>query len=536
MSKNSQGFVLVVGLGIKQNQVKPAADLAGKSCKQVRDILGFAANEILAIRSPLFVRTLKNDEVPLKLFPQLVIKERPTKYSFPDYCLMQFDESKQNTFTIFVKPVVKDVEEIPPFRATIEVTKELTSAKMMKIIDESFKMEHTNAKILNFNEKTKVKDVLKIVKSKRIEMQCELTESAKKKMATRRSIIREIETTEESYISGLQTIMDVWQPRMVKSGKFTEAELGMMFKQFPGIIRCHSLFLEQLKARGCDFKADISDIFLDFADFFKVSAPYISNYAALIGMLAGKRKGNDESLFTLDDGREFSSFLITPVQRMPRYILFLRELMKVTPESHPDYRALEGASAKIQNVTMEMDEATKQAGNANEIMELQQMLTKPVNLLLAGRVILKSVQIDSLKNGGKIYLIPYLIVDYFARNTIKKTGKMFYQYGLYKPLVNKKLGSPATIRQFFPLAFVLGLIFGLILSILIKYILISYVVVVTMYFLLALMFSLKSYSSISQVMWQIATYFTIHLNYGWGYLVGIYKILTKTSFQVKVNR
>ena len=89
MSKNSQGFVLVVGLGIKQNQVKPAADLAGKSCKQVRDILGFAANEILAIRSPLFVRTLKNDEIPLKLFPQLVIKERPTKYSFPDYCLME---------------------------------------------------------------------------------------------------------------------------------------------------------------------------------------------------------------------------------------------------------------------------------------------------------------------------------------------------------------------------------------------------------------------------------------------------------------
>lgn len=141
-----------------------------------------------------------------------------------------------------------------------------------------------------------------------------------------------------------------------------------------------------------------------------------------------------------------------------------------------------------------------------------------------------------IKHGGKIYLIPYIVVDYFARDTIKKTGKMFYQYGLYKPLVNKKLGSPATIRQFFPLAFVLGLIFGLILSILIKYILISYVVVVTMYFLLALMFSLKSYSSISQVMWQIATYFTIHLNYGWGYLVGIYKILTKTSFQVKVNR
>ena len=141
-----------------------------------------------------------------------------------------------------------------------------------------------------------------------------------------------------------------------------------------------------------------------------------------------------------------------------------------------------------------------------------------------------------VKHGGKIYLLPYLIVDYFARNTIKKTGKMFYQYGLYKPLVNKKLGSPATIRQFFPLAFVLGLIFGLALSILSKYILIAYLAVVAMYFLLALVYSLKSYSSISQVMWQIITYFTVHVNYGWGYLVGIYKILTKANFQAKVNR
>ena len=141
-----------------------------------------------------------------------------------------------------------------------------------------------------------------------------------------------------------------------------------------------------------------------------------------------------------------------------------------------------------------------------------------------------------VKHGGKIYLLPYLIVDYFARNTIKKTGKMFYQYGLYKPLVNKKLGSPATIRQFFPLAFVLGLIFGLALSILSKYILIAYLAVVAIYFLLALVYSLQSYSSISQVMWQIITYFTVHVNYGWGYLVGIYKILTKANFQAKVNR
>ena len=141
-----------------------------------------------------------------------------------------------------------------------------------------------------------------------------------------------------------------------------------------------------------------------------------------------------------------------------------------------------------------------------------------------------------VKHGGKIYLLPNLVVDYFARDTIKKTGKMFYQYGLYKPLVNKKLGSPATIRQFFPVAFVLGIILGGVIGLVSHYMLVFYSLVLTLYILLALLFSLRSSRSIIQICYQLCTYFFIHWNYGWGYLVGLYKILMKRDFSVKVNR
>ena len=141
-----------------------------------------------------------------------------------------------------------------------------------------------------------------------------------------------------------------------------------------------------------------------------------------------------------------------------------------------------------------------------------------------------------IKHGGKIYLIPYIVVDYFARDTIKKTGKMFYQYGLYKPLVNKKLGSPATVRQFFPVAFVLGLILGLIAGLLNCYLLMAYLFVIALYLLLAVVSSLRSSKSLKQVYYQVVTYFTIHLNYGWGYLAGLYRILAKKNFSAKVNR
>ena len=65
-----------------------------------------------------------------------------------------------------------------------------------------------------------------------------------------------------------------------------------------------------------------------------------------------------------------------------------------------------------------------------------------------------------LNLGGKIYLIPQVIINYTARDTLCKMRKMYYQYGLYKPLVNKKLGAPATVRQFIPILFLLGLTIG----------------------------------------------------------------------------
>lgn len=144
-----------------------------------------------------------------------------------------------------------------------------------------------------------------------------------------------------------------------------------------------------------------------------------------------------------------------------------------------------------------------------------------------------------IKSGGKIYLIPSIVTKYFARDKIGKVKKMFYQYGLYKPLVNKKLGAPATIRQFFPLVFVLGLIFGAMLSCISWIIAVMYLSVMVLYLLLACYFTFKSVKKtgkISLFLYQPLTYLTVHVSYGWGYLVGIYKILMHKPFNAESNR
>ena len=141
-----------------------------------------------------------------------------------------------------------------------------------------------------------------------------------------------------------------------------------------------------------------------------------------------------------------------------------------------------------------------------------------------------------IKSGGKIYLIPQLVCEYYARDTAKKVYKMFYQYGVFKPLVNKKLGSPATVRQFFPLFFVLGLLVGPVVCLFLPVLWWAYFAVIMLWFILATSFSLKDSKNLKRILTQNWIYFVVHFGYGWGYIVGIYKILFHRPFVAQVNR
>ena len=144
-----------------------------------------------------------------------------------------------------------------------------------------------------------------------------------------------------------------------------------------------------------------------------------------------------------------------------------------------------------------------------------------------------------IKHGGKIYLLPELIVDYYARDTIKKTGTMFYQYGLYKPLVNCKLGAPATVRQFIPVGFVLGIIGCGILGIFWPVLYIVLGALLCCYIIIAVTVGVRELyeqqTDWRQVFILPVIFFVVHWSYGWGYLQGILKLLFHRSFNVRAN-
>ena len=132
------------------------------------------------------------------------------------------------------------------------------------------------------------------------------------------------------------------------------------------------------------------------------------------------------------------------------------------------------------------------------------------------------------KNGGKIFLIPDLEIKYYARKTIGKTMKMFYQYGLFKSLVNKKLGRISSFRQLAPFFLVLMLMFIALLSLWNSDYMDVGAILIGLYVLLMVIFgliiSLKQKFLAGIILLPIV-FISIHLSYGWGYLIGLVKII-----------
>ncbi|MCC6599925.1 MAG: glycosyltransferase family 2 protein [Crocinitomicaceae bacterium] len=139
---------------------------------------------------------------------------------------------------------------------------------------------------------------------------------------------------------------------------------------------------------------------------------------------------------------------------------------------------------------------------------------------LNGRIVLR---------GGTILLIPDVQVRYFARDTRAKLSAMYYQYGFFKPLVNIKLGQPASLRQFAPPSLILILGILLLLSPISYVFFLLFILVLCLYALSATVISIiLSNKEKGRFLELVKTFPTVHFSYGWGYLMGLWQfVLTK---------
>ncbi|MGN0068861.1 MAG: glycosyltransferase family 2 protein [Prevotella sp.] len=130
--------------------------------------------------------------------------------------------------------------------------------------------------------------------------------------------------------------------------------------------------------------------------------------------------------------------------------------------------------------------------------------------------------------GGRILITPHTHSTYFARETFSALARNNYQNGLWNVLTvfYTRQFKSLSLRHFIPLAFLLSLIVPVLLSF------------VCPWALLIAGISLAAYLSlIVSISWSLSrkglsfvnlvkAFITLHLSYGWGSMVGLFRILT----------
>jgi len=126
--------------------------------------------------------------------------------------------------------------------------------------------------------------------------------------------------------------------------------------------------------------------------------PVYSNFASHQNeALAALEKAKGKKAFTAftaelkvvpaTKGLELSQFVIMPVQRICKYPLLFKDLMKHTPKEHPDYPNLEKAFTTSENLLAIVNENTRESTNVKAIRDIESSLTgaSHIKFLMPGR-------------------------------------------------------------------------------------------------------------------------------------------------------
>jgi len=125
-----------------------------------------------------------------------------------------------------------------------------------------------------------------------------------------------------------------------------------------------------------------------------------------------------------------------------------------------------------------------------------------------------------IRHGGRVLLVPNVVTQYYARETVPQLARMYHQYGYSKPLVVRKLGRVMTVRQLVPPTFLLALAVSAILGPWVRALAVTFVATAATYVLAVLGFSvIAGRKSGPPTMAALAVVFpVVHFSYGVGFL------------------
>ncbi|XP_043735083.1 phosphatidylinositol 3,4,5-trisphosphate-dependent Rac exchanger 2 protein isoform X2 [Cervus elaphus] len=210
-----------------------------------------------------------------------------------------------------------------------------------------------------------------------------------KQLRLRVCVLSELQKTERDYVGTLEFLVSAFLHRMNQCAaskldkNVTEETVKMLFSNIEDILAVHKEFLkvvEECLHPEPNAQQEVGTCFLHFKDKFRIYDEYCSNHEKAQKLLSELNKIRTIRTFLLNcmllGGRKntdvpLEGYLVTPIQRICKYPLLLKELLKRTPRKHSDYAAVMEALQAMKAVCSNINEAKRQMEKLEVLEEWQ---------------------------------------------------------------------------------------------------------------------------------------------------------------------
>eukprot|EP00026_Physarum_polycephalum_P001660 Phypoly_transcript_01662.p1 GENE.Phypoly_transcript_01662~~Phypoly_transcript_01662.p1 ORF type:complete len:297 (+),score=22.65 Phypoly_transcript_01662:1620-2510(+) len=191
--------------------------------------------------------------------------------------------------------------------------------------------------------------------------------------AKRTRIFLEIISIEKAYVQDLFSIVNDFKYPLLNKHLLLPGEAVKIFGNIESIYDIHQSLLDSLKTqrRIWDRRAGVGVCFLNEINKLDAYLTYIINYDDASEALKACQKENPglvKFLKGIEGGSkmrnlELFDLLIQPVQRIPRYLLLLKEYMKFTPPNHTDSELVPKIIANLNRILTNINSQKRKSVN-----------------------------------------------------------------------------------------------------------------------------------------------------------------------------
>lgn len=254
--------------------------------------------------------------------------------------------------------------------------------------------------------------------------------------ARRDQIANELLVTERTYVELLGICVEQFlKPlRAETTGLLPPDKVAAIFSNLEDILQMNTVLLHDLEERMQAWSEAqcIGDLFVRLAPFLRIYTAYVSNFDDASATLEACEKLPAFAAFLKErfedpvcKGQSLRSFLILPVQRIPRYRLLLEDMVKNTRTTHADYAPLTESLTTIKEVATQINDAVKKHENRMKIISIQQRintLMSNLNLVEAHRLFIREGPLLKVCRKASKVRECFLFNDLFFYASVLPTG------------------------------------------------------------------------------------------------------------------